>query len=237
MLKLEKNSGTSDISVRLHQNERSLNAIFFTALGIALAIHLAAFLLFHIQLFKVASPVIFSPVKVLTDQISSVTALDHLDSDLTLERILPPPTETSPKLPSLPFFKSEDPLIALDSGLSSFEGGSTPILKANSPFLFPYHPVQMHISGMLAEKNLIDSSNALLNEISAKNSPRKSETVVYSVKLNESQGRIFWYERQTPLSSGEINQLAENIIESLQFESNPKRTDTGGEIAFTFHNS
>lgn len=236
MLKLEINSKTHDISVRLHQEEASLNSIFLTALGIAISIHLIAFFMFHIELFKIAPTTFFVPVDVQMIQNSSTALVNNTNIDALLDGIVPPPPKIIASFPDIPLVTWGEELTPFNSPIMPLADNSFYLLHQSSPFLLVFPSARIYLSGKLSSKKIIYADNDILERFFIKHGPLASTRVHYFVRLNEKTGQIFWYERQSSSFNEEINQLAEKILVSLQFELDPKRIDVSGEITFIFQN-
>jgi hypothetical protein len=218
MLRLEQSS--KGIHVRLNPENHFFNQSLLEALAIALAIHLGAFFLFHIQPFHMTSSYRFPPVHVQTQP---NPLLDGQTIVSKQERLLNSEISSPPfSLPSLDFFpllisqKSDIPPVSAD--LSSFKSLEQRVLSfSHSPSTIPslYQPLQIFLSGPLAQKQLLHHPASSHSIISQRKMHYFQNT--YEVQVDPKTGSIFWYVKKQASKRKDVNQQAERYLLELQF--------------------
>lgn len=232
MLRLEKNGGSYNVSVRLRQKEPSLNRAFLTALAFALSIHLLAFFLFHIKLFQISPSTIFPPVQLLMEQHTSTSAISTEEEALPSNIIAPPPS-LIPTYPSLPFITSYEGWSTLTYPTAENSIEPLALYHEAIPFESTYYPLKMQISGDLSDMKLIDNDHPELLEPQIKREPLTATVIDYEVRLDAKTGRLFWYELKSAILNRKATELAEKVLLGLQFERDPQQLFLSGEIRFT----
>lgn len=228
MLKLERTSQLSGLTVRLRERERFFEPRLLKALAIALLFHCSALLFFNITPFTFSSAFTFPPVQVQFDQpsksISTLVSAYVEESD----ELLPPPLTLIPALDwiSLPQQSTLTASAPLDpQALQPLEERLWP--KWQEP-LSPHleEPrIQLTISGDLAELPLA-VSDPLLNQMQPLSSSSPAY-VTYQVQMDEKTGELFWYERIQSSGIVAIDHLTEKILLNLRFSPKSQEMITG----------
>lgn len=233
MLKLKPACSNQNLVICVGNRPPFFNRSLCQALGIALAIHIGAFLLFHIQTFYHESSVILTPIHVqahLPSSNESVALLakqEHIDKS-----ILPPPplllpntrlTDLTPS-PSFSFPSLKDPVFARLEQI--------PLPSLPSPFPLVYHPIYLFIAGEIAEYPLIKADFDLLTTPVLVDHVTHYTEVRYEVRLDERSGCIMWYDKKQTSADAQLDRLAETILLSLQFTPDPHIPFPSGEVTF-----
>lgn len=221
MLRLEKGSKKLDITLR--QRERIFTRPLLQALAIALAIHLAALILFPIALTRFSGSLqVLPPISVA----ALLPSLSDVSSDIAEEQIpsryLQPPKSRKLSLPAPS---------SLQLAMPEFH----PSQNEPHDFLndFLYHEprfaesLTLRLSGPLALRKRLPLSHK-------PSIPACSGRVVFLVQLENRSGKIFWLERKEPHADEKVNQLAENLILGLLFEPVREAFVTEGEVEVIF---
>lgn len=218
MLKLEKKSRLSNVTIRMRERERFFEPRLLKALTIALLLHCGALVLFQVTPFSFTSTFVFPPVHVQSD--STMKGVVALVSDIVeKEEILSPPLSFVPPLDWISFLPESvlTPSYAFDSeGLESLEKHIWPKWDAPLSVKLEEPRVQLAISGPLGELSMV-TSDPLLEKMQPISSHDFAAYVTYRVMLDEYTGEIFWYERLESSSELAINQLTEKILLGLRF--------------------
>ncbi len=244
MLRLEKTSKAKsydDLLICVRDRERFFNYLLWQALGIALALHTGAFIIFHIHPFKSDSSFIFIPIRMQADlgsafgtQITLISEQDNL-GDLPAPPLLPlsfpdiPLTDLSNQKPTS--------FLALNSlnnnqAFTSLERRTLSLFYSPSPFPLFYFPFRLSISGELSERELMNGDLHELEMMLIKNGPLDHWQVTYQVRIDEKSGFIFWYDKKPSSNDKELDSIMEKILLSLQFAPNPSYSALTGEIHF-----
>lgn len=240
MLKLEKRSKSSGLTLRMREREGFFEPRLLKALAIALILHMCALVLFHVTPFYFSSTSIFPPIQVEMDSpIQGSSALAALD--LEEESILPPPLTLVPALDWFSFSQESTLIPSLTLDLHTFQQIEDQIwpkwqipplsLKLEEP------RIQLAISGDLAHYPLVTTDPLLhqMKNLSSDESP--PAYVTYQVQLDQKTGELFWYER-IESSTTAINQLTEKILLNLRFSLPEKRQAiVKGNLHFVVLNS
>lgn len=240
MLKLEKISKSLEIGITLRQRETFFTRNLLQALAIAVALHLIAVLCFHVNLFRIlGSQSVFPPILVDADigLQDETQVIAHIDRSEVLSHGIKEPKRSALQLPSLPkgeFFKPnflQGPTPTSADLFSILNHDIYPldfmISTKNNTLL----PVQVHISGPLAEKRVIEEgTQSLLLSM-----PNSSHRVVYSVQIDDKMGTIFWYELKSKQTAMPIEAEARKILQAIRFQSSEDSFVTAGEIEINFN--
>ena len=189
MLKLERRGKSPDISVRSLEPEPVFNRLLWKALLIALGIHLGAVALFSVRPFIMGSTFIHQPVTVQSDQPNASRALAANNGEEQHLDVEPPPLNLfiNAQLTDLamPFSKDELAFEPIEKGLVSYRG-------AIDQEALRIHPIDLHISGELAERQLV-KYDPLLDQIGVLDPDHMDPVYVkYQVQVDELDGKVFW---------------------------------------------
>ena len=234
MLKLEKASKLSNVTIRMRERERFFEPRLLKALTIALLLHCGAFVMFHVTPFSFTSTFVFPPVLVQSDStIKGVVAL--VSDQIEKEELLYPPLPFIPPLEWISSFLPESILIpsyAFDSeGLESLEKQLWPKWEAPLSLKLEEPRIQLNISGPLAELSMV-ASDPLLEQMQPISSHDFAAYVTYQVLLDDYTGEIFWHERIESSIEPAINQLTEKILLNLRFSSQKTGESVAGFLNF-----
>lgn len=236
MLKLEKTSSSSGITLRLRERERFFNSQLMKALAIALFLHVGAFTLFQVIPFKFSSTFLFSPVHVHSEStLQGVTSAIVTASIQEEEDFLAPPLQLIPSIEwTLPTIESPlTPLVALDlQAFQPLEEHLWPIWQQPLPLALDEPLIQLTISGDLAERTLVSTDPLLSQRQPLALPPEEAVYVVYRVQMDERTGELFWYERTQASGRAEIDEMTESIVRNLRFEPNRSWEDITGTLHF-----
>ncbi len=229
MLKLEKTSQLSGLTVRLRERERFFEPRLLKALAIALFLHCGALFFFHVTPFNFSSTFIFPPVQVQSMQpvqtVSTIVSI-HMEND---ENLQPPPINLIPTLDWIPLSKPTTLLTSLPLDLQTFqmlEERVWPTWQEPLSLELQEPIVQLNISGDLAELPLM-TSDPLLNQLQSFSLLSSPVYVTYQVQMNEKTGEIFWYDRLQSSGIADIDRLTERILLNLRFSPKTEETVLG----------
>lgn len=234
MLKLEKPAASDHAYVTLRENTRMFTPTFVRALGWAFCFHLGGLILFHVQPFRIAQTnTQYPPVQVKIEMALPDSAI-YADLEVKDVRraMLPEPAVPIPLIPRLSLqspslaevFPAEksfpSTLIAMEDPGELVSGWITldpiPVLNEKTP--------QVRFLGPLANRSPI--LETLPNLVPPKKKSI-SQRGVYSVKIDDRTGVIFWYSN---FSGDHLAQAAEEILQSLRFEPLEGGFVTEGQI-------
>jgi hypothetical protein len=240
VLKLERSSKGSDLTIIWRDQEHFFNSLFWQALGIALMLHLGAFLIFHIQAFKIESSFVFPPIKVGADYGSFSTANTLLLADQNQEELtnLPPPPLFDSSFPKLVFNHLQSQQLPLPSlelinhAFDSIEHRALNLIHPSAPFPIFYYPIQMHLTGELADHPFTQEDSLILMTPLQKKGPLKHFHIRYQVQIDDLSGQVFWYDKKQTSGISRLDELAEKILLSLKFDPNFDSHFLVGEIYF-----
>ena len=240
MLKLKRTSRDGNIHVLVRDKEYLFNKPFIMALGIALAIHLGLFTLFHVAPFTIGlNETVFTPTRVEADTPSSESAIADVEPTIQNIRGLPniPVSNPTPALPAklfiarpMEYTKADHFMRRTFSKIEQviYEPEFNPLIRS------PKKPVEMIISGIIADQKLL--FNGLEDKPIPPLSKRNDEQrLIYAVKVEGKTGKVFWYEALKPAQETQINAFAESVLRSMRFELNPKVVAMNGEIELHFY--
>ncbi len=218
MLKLEKTSDLSNLTIRMRERERFFEPRLLKALAIALILHSGALLLFHVTPFSFTSTFTFPPIQVQSDPpIKGVSALvSHYNEE---DEFLPPPPPLISALDWISFSQESTllPSVAFNPhALQSLEEQNWPKCQEPLSLKLEEPRIQLAISGDLAQLPLL-TTDPLLNQMQPISSPASSAYVTYQVQLDGKTGEIFWYERTKSSAVSVTDQLTEKILLNLRF--------------------
>lgn len=223
MLKLEKTSQLSGLTVRLREREHFFEPRLLKALAIAVILHCGALLLFHVTPFTFSSTFVFFPIQVQSDhplQEGSISALVASYREENNELMPPPPTVVPiPTLNWISFPQESNltPALALDlHAFQSLEERFWPKWQEPLSLQLEEPKIQLSISGDLAELSLV-STDSLLNQMQPISVHSSPVYVIYQVQMDEKTGKLFWYERIQSSGMSEVDRLTEKILMNLRF--------------------
>lgn len=247
MLKLEKKSRDREIHIHMRAKQGFWNPTFRTALCIAVGLHLFAVILFHVSPFKLTNERILPPTAVEADiadqaEESEQMIVTQLDQDETKSTFTLNPRSTAPEVPKLPkstflreavsFHEKNHDKIA--NSFESIENGFKEhyFIGRNSGKGNVTLPVQLNVSGQLAEKAEPEWSYSTLPRIPSSEPQR----VVYGVQLDNKTGKIFYFIPKELSKNPHTQLIAESILRELTFSSDaPDEFVTSGEIEIVFN--
>lgn len=240
MLKFKKSLKTNDVTICLRERENFFNQTFCTAFSIALAIHLGAFILFHIEPFKMTSSFLFSPVTVNVNiPKEEEISLEQLPTlkDASSNSFIPP--SPIPSLPSVPHSLSEQASFTAIRSIEipSFSSIESLEKRSYTPSIsnLPYSPIRFSISGQLAQQKIAKESSAFINHVLNTRwikgiEPLSYFYMKYLVQIDPQSGVLFWLDKIHSSGSLEIDQLAEQLLLKLRFEPSLTWDNLKGEI-------
>lgn len=235
MLKLEKKSRSSNVTIRLRAQESFFEPILLKSLACALLIHIFAYVLFQITPFHFSSEYTFPPTQAISHP-EYVTCSQKITTSLEENELFFPLPSLMPNLtlPStsqkLTFNNNEDKTVAL---LEKLERGWPPATYFSLPLDVKEPSIHMDISGDLADQKLLTTDPMLL-ELQPVNYKAEFTTVAFSVRLNPWDGQLFWIAAEEPHENKEIQKKAEEILAHIKFEPPLSKEELTGKITFTF---
>lgn len=211
-----------------------IKPFFFKALCISLGLHLLSMIVFYIPPHEIKSQK--TPNVIMVSSYynfgKELTAQNHAKTQLSTEYYnskpaMPPQLIAfQPTLP--PLFNKENELSFLDpidltkdSDVNALNLNDLNLNAISSNFgesFLKHKPLQIHFSGELAKKSLLNSEilNVCNLEISSMH-PLIEMQIVYSVQLEEKTGKIFYINVEKSSGFNVIDYLGEQIIKKMQF--------------------
>ena len=193
MLKLEKRSNLSGLTIRMRERDGFFEPRLLKALAIALIIHSSALFLFQVTPFYLSSTFTFPPLHVQSDQpshgVSAFVSDDYPEDDL-----LPPPLTLVPVLDRFSFAQESTlmPSLSLDlHALQPLEERVWPKWQEPLSMKLEEPRIQLAISGDFADIPLL-ISDPLLDEKQPLSADASPAYVSYQVQLDEKTGELFW---------------------------------------------
>lgn len=243
MLRLQKSSKDRQISIIMRDKSHLFTHSFLIAFTLAASFHLTFLVLFQITPFKPRfSEMPLSPVHVEADTAFKDTAVVADAERLRpITSGLPPSKPSTPHLPERPSFLTASHMeyIKENSRVNPFsqieKGVYHPeFIPQNKP---PANPIEIVISGMLADKKLI------ANGLNSQQLPGRAELTmpgfewraVYTVLLEGRSGRIFWYDSKQQTNVAVLDRLAEAILRSMRFAPERENFVIAGEVELHFN--
>jgi hypothetical protein len=236
MLKLEKRSREGLINVIIRDKESLLTKPFLQALAIAVCIHLALILLFHVTPFKITSDTVLPPTAAQAANISTESVLAELGSTLQNIHGLPPIPLSQPELMQHPTFLAVRPIVYMETHHQNEKSFTQIEQQIYQPEFIPtvYHapqnPFQIAISGNLGEHELL-----AMETFSFPLLKTGSKRVMYSVLVEGKTGKVFWFEPLQQALDPSIDNLAEKILRQMRFAADPKEIAISGRIEMQFN--
>ena len=205
---------------------------FVRALGLAFCLHLGGLILFHVQPFRISfSNTQYPPVQVKIEIALPDSAI-YADLEVRDPRRSTLPEPAVPEL-SIPHLSLNSPN-HLDVFPAEKSFPSTAITMDDAGFLvaewitFDPAPVQKTKAPQIKLLGVLTARSPILDTLpvpSLKTSP--AERLVYSVKIDDQTGSIFWYVNLV----GDVHmQEAEALLKSVRFEPLPEGFVTEGQI-------
>lgn len=236
MLKLERSSQSSSLTVRLREREMFFEPRVLKALSIAVFLHCAALLLFQVAPFSFTSSHIFSPVKVQSNhQEQSISLVASTFSQEGEDELAPPSISLIPPLEASSLLQEStlSPTLALKpNAFEKLEEQIWPIWDLPLTFDLEEPRIRLAVSGDLAEHSLI-ATHPLLNQMQSIHVSASPAYVSYQVQMDEATGEIFWFERLQSSGIKEVDQLTETILSQLRFASKNSFEWVTGNVNFT----
>lgn len=233
MLKLEKTSKLSTVTIRMRERERFFEPRLLKALTIALLLHCGALLMFQVTPFSFTSTFLFPPIHVQSN--STIKGIVAFVSDrIEKENAFPPPLSFVPSLESLSFPPESilTPSYTFDLQLlDPLEKHIWPKWEVPLSMKLEEPRIQLAISGPLAKLSLV-TGDPLLEEMQPISSHDFAAYVTYKVMLDPYTGEIFWHERIESSTDHGMNRLTEKILLNLRFFSEKQEEPVSGVLHF-----
>lgn len=229
MLKLQK-ARNREIHVCMRTREGLWTRTFIYALTIAASFHLLALLLFKIHSYFSPNENIGTPVMVQTEISNFLNEgiIANLEEEEISHAYFLMAETPAPQFPSLAVTSSKSDVEYIkevsvtDNPFLTVEEDWDYLTLKNGITSSP--PIQVNISGPLAELPLVDKGIPSQTQWTG-----KPQTAKYSVQVEGKTGRIFWQ-----MAKLEENPLAEQILKEIQFQPTPEVFVFAGEIEIIF---
>lgn len=239
MLKLEKSSRLSGITVRLREREGFFEPRLLKALAVALFLHAGGLALFQVIPFSFTSSFIFPPVKVQSDHpAQSISAVASSYPESVDEELAPPSLSLIPPLEIayLPQNSTLSPIVAFDPhAFRPLEERLWPAWDSPLTLELEEPRIRLSISGELAKHSLA-ATDPLLSQMQSIHKSSTPAYVTYNVQMDEATGELFWFDRVQSSGTREIDQLTEKILFNLRFTPDQSGEPVIGNIHFVVLN-
>lgn len=234
MLKLKKKSQKGPVHVIIdHKN--GITPFLLYALGIALALHITAAFMFHVELFKFIDMPPLQTIEVSGDlgmAEGTVTADEKSRLRMISKAPEPQPSMIAPPPP---------PFSILDLPLDSFSDAysmSLPLLRLDGQLDhinldggLPSAALSVALTGGLSSREIVQQPPLpILAEVKT---PLKA---VVQVQMQEKTGKIFWINWLTRTGIAAVDKALEKWILDLQIASMPEAFTLSGEIEIALNN-
>ncbi len=248
MFKIEKSKKSNEIQIGMRQSAFIFDRYFILALVTAIAIHLAAALLFHVRLFSMWEiETILPATKAYAHFVKS--SVEENDTAAIAQinregRLTPAQLAPNESLPVLPPLKISSDHQSIDYRVNNVNNPFVEIEKDIEEKYFEFDEIpliipsiKIIISGPLSEIPLQDFDAEIaklfvLQKLSSKN--LHQERLVYAVKVNMHTGQIFWFQPQESITNKKQTYLAEKILKNILFQTNDKDFLQNGQVEITF---
>lgn len=221
MLKLERSGRGSQITIKLRERAPFLNSILWQAFLIAVLIHGGILLVFHIQPFVMKGEFHYSPTQLKTEKTNQILTVASEESPEDLYGIPPPPLDLflNPLLINidLPLTSPAIQPELLNQPFAELENHFIQYKAPDLPFLFTEAPIKVSFSDELGKLPLIKYDRRIDERVIFDASDREFLFAEYKVQVDEHNGKIFWYELQTPSGSKKIDALSEELLLGFEF--------------------
>lgn len=229
--------------MRLRKQEPFFNQLFLQALGIAVMIHLVGFCSIQIKSFKIINseperpPVI---VNASIDRQENSTQV-YLDSEVIRRRY---PLEPKGSTPELPKMLTRQAALKSATTIEKNFLVPTPFSKIEEQYVLPVSfsltqkvlsPIDIHISGPLANQTLIHNGTQNLKTEKIQDQLKEQRMAKFAVQTEEKTGQIFWYELIQSTENADLDRLAEQIIEKMRFQQKVGHFIATGAIEIRFN--
>lgn len=211
---------------------------FTVAFCIALGIHFVLFVLFQVTPFKIGvNDTVFPPTRVEADTPSRESVLADVVTIAPTIRGLPSAPVSGPMIVEHPQFLSMRPVEYSKAKSSSADAFTEIENQIYQPTFKPLvhlakNPLVIVISGILSEQTLISDGT---EDKSLENlSLRAEQKVVYSVMVEGTSGKIFWYEPMQPAQEDSLDKFAVSILRDMRFRVSSKAIAMSGEVEMHF---
>lgn len=231
-----------EIHLGIRKKNHLFSKSFAYALAIALGLHLAAALIFHIHSFFINDQV-FAPVSVSADINSKLfegddAAIANLD-EKEKDRFRIKPNFTFPQIPELtskPVRLSKESSKHNDSLISFTEyEDDWHSLFLEKEKIRDLQEIKICISGNLGGVALVENGlNSLQNEVWKTLLTIPPYQTSFEVRVDGKTGRIFWQMVKGQIENLLVQQASEEILENMQFQTNGLPFVTSGEIEIVF---
>lgn len=233
MLKLEKARG-KEISIGLRDKTPFMNQSFLYAFAIALGLHIGAILLFSIQPFIIVGQQLLPATSVEVDRGQLMLLNDnnsaYADIDEKLQKNFWAPPVAQLNLPKFPIVLEDRQQAFLQEKVALVN----PFLSIEEDFEIPFMNstkrtpgIYINVSGELSDMKLLNDGTSQIQYDAKRMS---SQILTFMVQVDNKTGRIFWRMPTQKSISHELGVVAEQILNSMLFQSNPKDFVSVGTI-------
>lgn len=235
MLRLEK-AKNRDFRITFHKTRTIFTSAFLKGLSIALILHLGAFLLINIHTLLSSKNEKTIPIMAVADLHDGNSSVANSSSFLIevpewLVMVFSEPRIVNSEIKANVWREDSTHLAWLDAS-SIAENNWGHLEKINTPITPEFKPVEIRVSGALAECGMIkeDIKRPLPKVASG------AYMAVFDVRVDNSTGELFWHSLKQGTGNSLLNQYAENILTQLRFEIEGRSSDFSlGEIEIAFH--
>lgn len=234
MLKIESRKGK--ISIYLKEKNRFFTKDLFFAFSVAFILHAGFYLLFYISPLKIPSSFLYPPMHVdvkVKNRTSVDSSLEKKAPSLFFEKM----QHYLEKQPLLELQK-EEPFLApeIDSlYLTPLESGLLPRWNISLSIPLEWPLIEWNVEGDLKKYALLEKS-PLMNKTSLI-LEKHPFYLSYDVKVDGSQGKIFWWRALHTVQQKEMEHAAEKMLRSLKFQISDRFRIVNGTLYFVLYPS
>lgn len=240
MLKIEKINRHHEYSIELRKREGFFNQTFLVSLLAAFLLHFFALVIFHVGPFKIMNNTYLPPAFVETDMIEpDQQIVAKIDGERKLLRFPFAPKRSEPTLPSMPKLSKMKYL----ENIQEVNFLDNPFLKAErdvqNEIYFASKPIESDKKSFeIVLRGQLDGKKFEVPDVIEKLKQFPSiYRVIYSVKVENKTGRIFFAEaKYNSVNDQYVNQI-EQLLKEIKFEKQAKGFVTTGDIEIVINRS
>jgi hypothetical protein len=233
MLKIEQQTNSSNVSVRLKDKGSLLDRPFKQALIYSFLFHALVFGVFRVQFSTISDPTEpINPVEVAIDTERTADGDDAQELVAIAEQ-----ESTQEKVSFAPYVKEYikiaekyysdastaqiEPTALHESEVFDDEGFEEKLYLTKLPYQLRHYPLRLEFTTALSKLKLLEDGSSLFKEKSASFSRQKIPfaffTIAYNVKISGQTGKITEWKRKRELLDKKLQVCADRIIDQIQF--------------------
>ena len=245
MLKIIRSPDGREIAISIREKRPFLTSALIRAFGITMFLHITMGLIFHIQAIKTPHNIVHPPIIVKANMDiytgNNQTTAIQVDKNGLLARYVLEPGTALPILPETPTAHINK-AVPHTKAPTNTDNVFTQLERAPFssddelvlPFKHTQNSIKVDVSGYLADFAL--ESYSLDHDYLSKlpNTIRGSYVITFYVQVEGKSGKIFWHSINTSSQHNMLDNLAEKLLQKLDFQTTPDTIIADGEVSLTF---